>query len=172
MNNIQYNMNLQQILIPRIQESTRVYLAEKASVQFGNYIDESQRKMNNSIKQECVHMVFEGNDLANKVGRVGDELKCDACGRTIYSKFDGSNVDILVKAIEVLDQMVYFGIPCNFPPDMVKALLFCKKVFPAFAQTLKAFNAYVARDTSAMDSVRNIGAEYDINRFRNITGMR
>jgi len=167
-----FNPQVQELMKPIIYDSTILYVSEKSNPMFSNYVDDATRKKAKAIKQNCVHYVFENNEYVTKVHREGDSLVCEACGHEICAKFDGSNVKALTDAIPVLDQLIYFGVPLNLSPDIVKTILSCKQILPALAQVVSGLNEYVRRDTSAMDAVRNIGSEYDTSALRGITGMR
>lgn len=158
------NPNVQRLITPIIQRMTSIYITEKSNPVIGNQNRGDQFKRE---KQECVHLIFNGNSPECKLEKTADgKLRCAACGREVYAKFDGSNVNILLDARKVVEQIMFFGMINNLEPDVVSACIDMKKMLPDLAQIAAEFNEYVKREESSAETTSNIGDEY---RFRGIT---
>ena len=156
---------VQQLVTPIMQRMTAIYMTEKMTPVIGNAGNNDQHKQE---KQECVHLIFNQNSPECKLNKTPDgKLKCDACGREVYTKFDGSNVTVLLDARKVIEQIMFFGMVNNLKPDIVAACIDMKKMLPALAQVAAELNEYVKREETNIDTVGNVGDEY---RFRSITG--
>jgi len=158
------NPNVQRLITPIVQRMTSIYITEKSNPVIGNTNHGDQYKRE---KQECVHIIFDGNSPVCKLEKTADgKLKCAACGREIYSKFDGSNVKALLEARQVVEQVMYFGMVNNLNADIVAGCIDMKKMLPDLAQIAAELNEYVKREDSNTDTVNNVGNEY---RFGGIT---
>lgn len=155
--------NVQRLITPIMTRMTSIYLAEQQNPVIGaqNRGDQYKRE-----KQECVHFIFNGNTPECKLVKLDDgRLKCTACGREIYTKFDGSNVNALLEARKVVEQVMWFGMINRLNPDVVAACIDMKKMLPDLAQIAAELNEYVKREENNIDTVQNIGAEYRFNGF-------
>jgi hypothetical protein len=158
------NPNVQRLITPIVQRMTSIYITERSNPVIGNTNHNDQYKRE---KQECVHIIFDGNSPVCKLEKTPDgKLKCAACGREIYSKFDGSNVKALLEARQVVEQVMYFGMVNNLNADIVAGCIDMKKMLPDLAQIAAELNEYVKREDSNTDTVNNVGNEY---RFGGIT---
>ena len=116
--------------------------------------------------RECVHIIFNGSTPEVKLDKTSDgRLKCAACGREVYAKFDGTNVNALLEARKVIEQIMFFGMINDLNPDIVSACIEMKKMIPDLAQIAAELNEYVKREENNIDTVQNIGAEYRFNGF-------
>jgi hypothetical protein len=158
------NPNVQRLVTPIMQRMTSIYITERSNPVIGNSNHGDQYKRE---KQECVHIIFNGNTPECKLEKTPDgKLKCAACGREIYPKFDGSNVQLLLDARKVVEQVMFFGMINNLNADVVSGCIDMKKMLPDLAQIAAELNDYVHREESNADTVDNVGMEY---RFRGIT---
>jgi hypothetical protein len=158
--------NVQRLITPIMSRMTSIYLAEQQNPIIGaqNRGDQYKRE-----KQECVHFIFNGNTPECKLIKTDDgRLKCSACGREIYAKFDGSNVNALLEARKVVEQIMWFGMINRLNPDVVAACIDMKKMLPDLAQIAAELNEYVKREENNIDTVQNIGAEYRFNGFTSV----
>lgn len=152
------NPNVQRLISPIMQRMTSIYITERYNPVIGNQNRGDQYKRE---KQECVHMIFNGNTPECKLEKTSDgRLKCTACGREIYVKFDGSNVTALLEARKVVEQIMFFGMINNLNPDIVAACIDMKKMLPDLAQIASELNDYVKREETNTDTIQNFGTEY------------
>jgi hypothetical protein len=162
------NPNVHRILEPIIRDMTSIHMLEMSQPLIGsnNRGDQFKRE-----KQACVHMIFNGSSPYPECQlekTADDKLRCKICGREIYSKFDGKNVEMLLDARKVVEQVMFFGMVNNMTPEIVQACIDMKKMLPDLAQVTSELNEFVKREESNNDAVGNIGEEY---RFNNITSM-
>lgn len=156
---------VRQMITPIMTNMTSVHMAEKMQPVIGHTNNNDQTKR---YKQECVHLIFEGNQPVCKLTKTSDgKLVCTACGREIYTKFDSSNVTMLLDARKVVEQVLFFGMVNNMKPEVVKACIFMKQMLPDLAQVAAELNEYVKREETNLDNVGNVGDEY---RLPGITG--
>lgn len=159
------NPNVQRMIEPIIRRMTSIYIEERQYPVIGTQNRDAHKKE----KQECVHIIFNGATPESKVEKAGENtLKCAACGREIYAKFDGSNVQMLLDARKVVEQILWFGMINRLKPDVVATLIDMKKTLPAIAQIAAELNDYVKREETNNDTVDNLGSEY---RFRGFTSQ-
>ena len=157
--------NVQRLITPIMSRMTAIAM-EEAQMQQSLGMQHLQDKYRQQ-KLECVHLLFNGNEPDCKLVQTQEgELKCTACGRKIYAKFDGSNVDILLQARQVVEQVMWFGMINNMKPEFIMGCIDMKKMIPALVQVASELNEYVKRKESSGETVSNIGAEY---RFPHIT---
>lgn len=157
--------NIQRLITPIMTRMTSIYITERQRPVIGNQQHSDQYKRE---KQECVHIIFDGNRPECMLKKVNDEtLKCAACGREVCIKFDGSNVQTLLDARKVIEQLMFFGMVNNMNPEIIMACIDMKKMLPDLAQITAELNDYVQREETNIDNVSNIGAEYQ---YRQITG--
>jgi hypothetical protein len=159
----QIHPDVQRILTPIISRMTAIYITEhNTPVIGGNHNDQYKRE-----KQECVHIIFDGNSPKSMLVKSPDgKLKCAVCGREICTKFDGSSIQTLLEARKVVEQLLYFGMVNHMKADLIMTCIDIKKCLPELATLLAQLNEFVKREESNMDTVSNIGDEY---RFRGIT---
>ncbi len=156
--------NVQRLITPIMQRMTSIYLTERSVPVIGNQNRNDQFK---TEKQECVHLIFNGNYPECKLEKQPDgKLKCAACGREIATKFDQSAINTLLEARKVVEQILFFGMINNLNADFVATCIDLKKVLPTLAQVAAELNEYVKREETNIDTVQNIGDEY---RFKGIT---
>lgn len=162
------NPNVQRILTPIINDMTTIHMIEMSSPLIGvnNRGDQYKRE-----KQSCVHMIFNGNSAYPECQlekTADDKLRCRVCGREVYAKFDGHNVEMLLDARKVVEQVLFFGMVNNMTPEIVQACIDMKRMLPDLAQVTSELNEFVKREDSNNDAIGNIGDEY---RSQTITGM-
>lgn len=157
--------NVQRLITPIMSRMTSIYLTERQQPVIGNAQKSDPYKRE---KQECVHLIFNGNTPECKLVKVGDTLKCEACGREVFAKFDdNTNSNILLEARKVVEQILFFGMVNNMNPELIMACIDMKKLLPDLAQVALELNEFVRREETNQDNVSNIGAEY---RNQAITG--
>lgn len=158
------NVDVQRLVTPIMQRMTSIYITERTTPVIGNQNRGDQYKRE---KQECVHLIFNGNTPECKLEKTADgTLKCAACGREVYAKFDGSNVQKLLDSRKVVEQVLFFGMVNNMKPDVIAACIDMKKMIPDLAQIAAELNEYVKKEESTTDTINNVGDEY---RFPGIT---
>lgn len=152
------NPNVKRLIEPIMVRMTNIYITERYTPVIGNQNRGDQFKRE---KQECVHIIFNGSTPEVKLDKTADgRLKCAACGREVYTKFDGSNVNALLEARKVIEQIMFFGMINDLNPDIVSACIEMKKMIPDLAQIAAELNEYVKREETNVDTVQNIGNEY------------
>ena len=86
--------------------------------------------------------------------------------------FDDSAVKKISDCIDVINQLLFFGMLNGLRAEPIQTLISLKTVLPGASQLLKELNDYVKRENASADAASNIGTEYAIpNQFRSITGM-
>ena len=152
------NPNVQRLITPIMQRMTSIYITEKYTPVIGNQNRGDQYKRE---KQECVHLIFDGQEPVSKLEKTADgKLKCRACGREVCAKFDGTNVNALLEARKVVEQVMYFGMINNLNPEIISVCIDMKKLLPQLAPVAAELNDYVKREETNVDTIQNIGNEY------------
>lgn len=157
------------VIRPIIEDMTRIDKVQKMNPIFGPHNEPENIK---ELKKSCVHMVYEDGvpQLSIRKNNEG-ELVCRVCGRVIYTKFDKSSVQRIMDCIEVLNQVLLFGMINGLKAEPIKTIIDCKRVLPSIAQLAKNMNEYVSRENSSSETESNIGLEYGYNnQFKPITG--
>lgn len=158
------------VIKPIVYDMTRIDIAQKTNPIIGSQNEPDYIK---EAKKRCVHIIFENGEyrLATEKNSEG-KLVCRACGRVINIKFDDSAVDKIQACIEVINQILFFGMLNGLKAEVISSLISLKQVLPGASQLLKELNEYVKRENAAADASGNLGAEYAVpNQFRSITGM-
>lgn len=168
--NLKIHPTVDAVIKPIVYDMTRIDITQRTNPVIGtNNEPEFVREM----KKQCVHIIFENGEfrLATSKNDEG-KLVCRACGRVINTKFDKTAVEKIMDCIEVINQILFFGMLNGLRAEPIQTLISIKKTLPAAAQLLNELNEFVKRDDSAAESASNIGAEYAIhNSMRPITGM-
>ena len=157
------------VIKPIINEMTHIDVAQKTNPIIGTQNEPDYVK---EAKKRCVHIVFENGQyqLATAKNSEG-KLVCRACGRVIGTKFDDTAIQKIMDCIEVINQIQFFGMLNNLKAEPLNTLIDLKRMLPAAAQLLKELNEFVKRDNAAADDASNLGSEYVIPGFNNITRM-
>jgi len=158
------------VIKPIVYEMTRIDVAQKTNPILGSNNEPDYIK---EAKKRCVHIVFENGEyrLAAEKNSEG-KLVCRVCGRTINMAFDDSAVKKISDCIDVINQLLFFGMLNGLRAEPIQTLISLKSVLPGASQLLKELNDYVKRENASADAASNIGTEYAIpNQFRSITGM-
>ena len=166
--NLKINPAVDAVIKPIVYDMTRIDIAQRTNPIIGTHNEPDYIK---ETKKRCVHIIFENGEyrLATAKNSEG-KLVCRACGRTIGVKFDSSAVDTLTNAIEVINQLLLFGMLNGLRAEPIETLISLKSTLPAAAQILKELNEYVKRDNAAADDAGNFGTEYATpGTFRSIT---
>lgn len=123
-------------------------------------------------KEKCCHIVIENGEYQLATKKTSDgKLICTACGREINTKFDKTSIDKLMAAIEVINQLLLFGLINGLDAKSVSALISMKELMPAIAQLQQNLNDFVTRENSAENAEKNLGLEYATpSSLRSITG--
>lgn len=168
--NLKIHPSVDAVIKPIVYEMTRIDLAQKTNPIIGTHNEPDFVK---ETKKQCVHIIFENGEFRLATQKNADgKLVCRACGRTIGTKFDQSAVDTLTAAIEVVNQLLLFGMLNGLRAEPIQTLISLKSTLPAAAQLLKELNDYVKRENAAADDASNIGTEYAIpNNYRSITTL-
>jgi hypothetical protein len=168
--NLKIHPSVDAIIKPIVYEMTRIDIAQKTNPIIGSQNEPDYIK---ETKKKCVHIIFENGEfrLATQKNAEG-KLVCRACGRVIGTKFDQSSVDTISSAIEVVNQVLLFGLLNGLRAEVIQTLISIKAVLPSVNQLLSELNDYVKRDNAAANDASNIGTEYAIpNQYRNITTL-
>lgn len=154
------------VIKPIVYEMTRINIAQKTNPIIGSHNEPEYVK---ETKKKCVHIVFENGEYKLATEKNADgKLVCTACGRVINTKFDDNAVKTLTDAIEVINQLLLFGMLNGLRAEPIEALISLKSMLPAASKLLKELNEYVKRDNASANDASNIGAEYN---YRSITSM-
>ena len=166
-NNI--NPSVKEFIKPIITRMTEINYAQKTNKLMGvmTYKEPEEYKFD---KRKCVHIIYEpqSNEFRAPLERSGDNrfLICTACGRKINCVFDSAaTVDKLKDTLEVIDQLLFFGITKGFTPSVIGKLIDFKVNLPEIAKMAGALNMMVKLDNSSVDSTTNIGSMYPHNSF-------
>lgn len=162
---IKFHPSTYQLVEPIIGQITNIYIKQSTYPMIGPNNEPEQDKL---VKQLCVHYVFDGSQTdANQMHLVSmldrnekGELYCKACGRKISTQFNEESIDILMKAIEEINKIIYFGPINGLKTECVKELLDLKRGLPIAAQLSKTLNEFVKRDDSNAQSVNGLANEY------------
>lgn len=153
-----------------VTEMTRIDIAQRTNPMIGKNNEPDYVK---EAKKRCVHIIFEDGEfrLAAKKNTEG-KLVCRVCGRTIYTKFDETAVTRITDCIEVINQVLLFGMLNGLKAEPIATLISIKSTLPSVAQLAKELNDFVKRENASNETVSNIGTEYNFggNAFRPITG--
>lgn len=169
----QLNINnypaLKTLIDPIINEMTRIYTAEQSNPLVGPHNEPPQVK---EIKKSCVHIIKEGNDYKPCIGKTADgSIVCKACGRKVNATFEKADVDKVMSAIEVVNQVLFFGMMYGLDAECINTLISLKRVLPSVAQLLSNLIEFKKLDESSSNAERNLAAEYAVPNFGSITGM-
>ena len=168
--NLKIHPSVDAIIKPIVYEMTRIDIAQKTNPIIGSQNEPDYIK---ETKKKCVHIIFENGEFRLATQKnVEGKLVCRACGRVIGTKFDQSSVDTISNAIEVVNQVLLFGLLNGLRAEVIQTLISIKAVLPSVNQLLSELNDYVKRDNAAANDASNIGTEYAIpNQYRNITTL-
>lgn len=153
-----------------VREMTRIDIAQRTNPIISKNNEPDAVK---EMKKQCVHIIFEDNEFRIATAKNKDgKLVCRVCGRTIYTKFDNSAVDRITDCIEVLNQVLLFGMVNGLRAEPIRTIISIKSALPAVAQLAKELNEYIKMEDASAETVSNIGTEYNFgsNAFRPITG--
>jgi hypothetical protein len=123
------------------------------------------------MKKSCVHVIYDNGEYRPAVQKNEQgELYCRVCGRKINTKFDESAVNAITNCVEVINQLVFFGLLNGLRAEPLDALISVKRQLPAAAKLLSELNAYVKNENKNNEDASNIGAEYALpSQLRSIT---
>ena len=158
------------VIKPIVYEMTRIDVAQKTNPVLGSNNEPDYIK---EAKKKCVHIVFENGEyrLAAEKNNEG-KLVCRVCGRAINMAFDDTAVKKISDCIDVINQLLFFGMLNGLRAEPIQTLISLKQVLPGASQLLKELNEYVKRENASADASNNIGSEYAVpNQFRSITSM-
>lgn len=161
------NLNPQviELLKPIINNTTKLYYRKKyqQSQPAFSQIRLSESEAEKAAKRECIHMIFKADGSIDYIPEPCDQEGykiCPVCGRLIPLKFESKNEDTLMSAIEVVNQMVFFGTILGLRADAIKTLIGIKAVLPDVAQLVREINEYVKLDDSNRETMDTLGKEY------------
>lgn len=167
-NSLRIHPSVDAIVKPIIYEMTKIDIAQKTNpiVTKSNEPDYIREQ-----KKACVHIIFDNGEYRPAVQRnEQNELYCRVCGRKIGTKFDESAVNKITDCIEVINQLVFFGLLNGLRAEPVDALISIKRQLPAAAKLLSELNTYVKNENKNNEDANNIGLEYALpNNLRSIT---
>ena len=159
-NGLKMNPAVDAIIHPIINEMTKIDTAQKSNPILGSHNEPDYVK---EIKKKCVHIIYVNGEyrLATEKNADGD-IVCRACGRKINTKFDETAVQTLTKSVEIVNQILLFGMLNGLRAEPINALIGLKLLLPGATQLLKELNDFVKQENKSSDGVGNIGSEYAI----------
>ncbi len=154
-----------ELLAPIIQNTTNLYKKQQLLETQPLY---SQVRINDTeeekrAKRECIHMIFTQDGSIEYIPKDCDKegyKKCPVCKKYIPLKFEEKNVQTLLDAIDVINQVAFFGTMMKLRADRIKTLIALKSILPDVVQLAHEMNTYVALDQNNTDGMDSIGAEY------------
>ncbi len=157
------------VIKPIVYEMTRINIAQQTNPIIGSNNEPDYVK---EIKKKCVHIIFDGGEYRLATDKINGKLVCRACGRTIGVKFDDTATQKITDCIEVINQLLFFGLLNGLRAEVVQTLISIKSTLPAANQLLKELNEFVKRDNAAANDASNVGTEYAIpSQYRSITSL-
>lgn len=170
-NNLKIHPSVDAVIKPIVYEMTRVEIAQRTNPIIGSQNEPDYIK---EIKKKCVHIIFENGEyrLAAQKDNEGN-LVCRACGRKIGTKFDDTATQKITDCIEVINQLLLFGMLNGLRAEPIQTLISIKMTLPAANQLLSELNKFVKRDNAAANEASNIGTEYAIpgDRYNPLTSL-
>lgn len=143
---------------PIIENMTKIDIAQRTNPIIGSNNEPEWIK---EEKKGCVHIIIENGEYRLKVAKRDDgNLWCDACGRKIATKFDKTAIDKIMDCLEVINQILLFGMLNNMRAEPIATLISIKRTLPAVAKLAANLNSFVKKESAALDTERNIGIEY------------
>lgn len=156
--NLKIHPHVDAVIKPIVYDMTRIEVAQRTNPIIGTHNEADYIK---ELKKQCVHIIYEDGEYRLATYKNADgKLVCRACGRTINTKFDQSAVNKIDDCIEVLNQVLLFGMLNGLRAEPIQTLISIKKTLPAVSKLAKELNEYVKREDSSADSVSNLGIEY------------
>ena len=168
------NREVAEVINPIIDGMTKIYEANKQArpIVGGGRYDNDKIAM---CKRDCVHIILDTqtgrNVLAAKKTNEG-KLVCSACGHEISMEFGDAAQEILVKAENVVNQIVIFGMMNGLEVEAVKTLISIKHVWPDIIKLAGELGEFVDRSSTSSESLGDIGKEYIDTTGNSITSMR
>lgn len=161
------NQSVDAIVRPIIHDMTQIKVAQATNplVSRGNepeYVKQYKRK--------CVHIVFDGKEYKTDVRRNNKgELYCEACGHKINTTFGKEELDALNKALEIVDQMVLFGLVKGLRAEPLQLLIQLKTALPSATNLMSELSTFVNEEEKISSNMINIGSEYADSGFGRTT---
>lgn len=168
-NSLRIHPSVDAIVKPIIYEMTKIDIAQKTNPIVSKT---NEPEFVKEMKKACVHIIYDNGEYRPAVQRTedGNELYCRVCGRKINIKFDESAVNKITDCIEVINQILFFGILNGLRAEPIDALISIKRQLPAAAKLLSELNTYVKNENKNNEEANNIGLEYALpNNLRSIT---
>jgi hypothetical protein len=161
----QINPQVVELLVPIIQNTTNLYKKQKmldaqplySQVRINDTEDEKR------AKRECMHMIFNEDGTLKYIPEDCDKegyKRCPVCKKYIPLKFEEKNVQTLLDAIDVLNQIAFFGAMMNLKADRIKTLIALKAILPDVVQLAHELNTFVTLDQNTAESMDSIATEY------------
>jgi hypothetical protein len=167
-NSLKIHPSVDAIVKPIIYEMTKIDIAQKTNPIISKTNEPDYIK---EMKKSCVHVIYDNGEYRPAVQKNEQgELYCRVCGRKINTKFDESAVNAITNCVEVINQLVFFGLLNGLRAEPLDALISVKRQLPAAAKLLSELNAYVKNENKNNEDASNIGAEYALpSQLRSIT---
>jgi len=161
----QINPQVIELLVPIIQNTTNLYKKQKmldaqplySQVRINDTEDEKR------AKRECMHMIFNEDGTIKYIIEDCDKegyKRCPVCKKYIPLKFEEKNVQTLLDAIDVLNQIAFFGAMENLKADRIKTLIALKAILPDVVQLAHELNTFVTLDQNTNEGMDSIATEY------------
>lgn len=170
-NRLEIHPSVDAIIKPIIYEMTKIDITQRTNALISSQNEPDWIK---ETKKRCVHIIFDNGEYRPSVQKNEQgELYCRVCGRKINTKFDDSAVKKISDAIEVINQLLFFGLLNGLRAEPVDALISIKSQLPAASKLLAELNKFVQNVNQNNDSANNIGLEYATpGDLRSITNYR
>ena len=169
-NRLEINPSVDAIVKPIIYEMTKIDITQKTNPIIGKQNEPEYIK---EIKKRCVHVIYDNGEYRPSVQKNEQgELYCRVCGRKINTKFDEASVKKITDCVEVINQLVFFGLLNGLRAEPLESLISIKGQLPAAAKLLSELNNFVKNVNQNNDAANNIGAEYALpSQLRSITNF-
>lgn len=164
------NPSVDAIVRPIIHDMTQIKVAQATNPLISKNNEPENVKQ---YKKKCVHMIFDGKEYQIDVSRnTKGDLICNACGHKINTTFGKEEIENLNKSIEILDQMVLFGLVKGLRAEPLQLLIQLKSSLPSAVTLMNELSTFINEEDKANSTMINIGSEYaNPGNFGRITSL-
>ena len=152
-----------------VSDMTRINISQQTNPMISS---KNEPEIVKETKKKCVHIIYDDGEFRLAVNKnVDGDLVCTACGRKINTAFDDTAVKKITDCLEVVNQVLLFGMLNGLKAEPVSTLISLKQTLPSVAQLAKDLNEFVKKENNSHETIANIGTEYNFGgAFRPITG--
>lgn len=164
------NPQVAELLKPIIMNTTMLYNKQQyaSSMPVFSQISLKETDDEKKAKKECMHMIFNQNGLIEYIleecDRPGYKL-CPVCKKYVPLEFKDEHVNVLLEAIDIINQLAFFGTLLGLRADGIKTLIGLKAVLPDVVTLLDQLNKYVRLDSKNADNLSSFASEYTDKRL-------